>query len=147
MRGQAAAAAAGAACVVALVSGVLQGQAPERRTAARDAVYTAVQASRGSDQYATACAHCHATDLQGDVRKEIPSLAEGDFLVRWANRSLGELYGVISKDMPADRKGSLSPRAYADIVAYILSVNGFPAGAAELPADPAALAPVTVGTK
>ena len=25
------------------------------------------------------------------MRKEIPSLAEGDFLVRWANRSLGEL--------------------------------------------------------
>lgn len=122
-------------------------QAPSAQRAARDGVYTAVQAERGSDAYTTACAHCHASDLQGDVRKEIPSLAESDFFVRWGNRSVGELFEMISKDMPADQPGSLTPRKSADILAYILSVNGFPPGPAELPADAAELKPISIGTK
>ena len=35
--------------------------------------------------------------------------------------------------MPQGAPASLSPRAYADIVAYLLQVNEFPAGDAELP--------------
>jgi mono/diheme cytochrome c family protein len=114
---------------------------------AKDGVYTTAQAERGNDAYSTSCAHCHASDLQGDVRKEIPALAESDFFVRWSNRSLGELYEMISKDMPADKPGSLTPLKAADVLAYILSVNGFPAGPAELPADAARLKAIDLGTK
>jgi len=113
---------------------------------ARDGVYTAAQADRGNDAYGTSCAHCHASDLQGDVRKEIPSLAEGDFFVRWANRSLGELFDTISKDMPADRPGALAARQYADILAYILQVNKFPAGTSELPPDAGRLKQIGLGS-
>ena len=122
-------------------------QSPSPSRAARDGVYTAAQAERGSDVYATACAHCHASDLQGDVRKEIPSLAESDFFVRWANRSVGELFEMISKDMPADQPGSLTPRKSVDILAYILSTNGFPPGPAELPTDVTQLKAIGIGTK
>jgi len=104
-----------------------------------------VQSDRGSDAYASACAYCHASDLQGDVRKEIPSLAEGDFFVRWSNRSLGELFDLVSKDMPADKPGSLSARQVADILAYVLLVNKFPAGGTELPADSARLKSILIG--
>jgi hypothetical protein len=41
--------------------------------------------------------------------------------------------------MPDDDPGGLERRAYADVMAYLLRMNGYPAGAAELPADDAAL--------
>jgi hypothetical protein len=41
--------------------------------------------------------------------------------------------------MPQGRPGSLPPDAYSSIVAFYLRESGFPAGAAELPADPVAL--------
>lgn len=97
--------------------------------------YTEQQAMRGREEYITACAHCHSSDLLGDVRFEIPSLAEDDFFVRWGNRTAGELFHMISTDMPADKPGQLPATAYADILAYILQVNGFPAGSRELPPD------------
>jgi hypothetical protein len=37
--------------------------------------------------------------------------------------------------MPKTAPGSLSARDYADLIGYVLSVNGLPAGAAELPAE------------
>jgi len=98
-------------------------------------LYSKAQADRGAEEYRNACAHCHATDLLGDVRQEIPSLAESDFMVRWGGRPLGRLFAMIRTDMPADRPGQLPARAYGDILAYILEVNGFPAGTQDLPAD------------
>jgi len=57
------------------------------------------------------------------------------------------LFGTISKDMPADQPGSLTPRKSVDILAYILSANGFPPGSTELPADVAQLKAISIGTK
>jgi cytochrome c len=100
-----------------------------------DGVYTSQQADRGRDEYTTGCAHCHSSDLLGDVRLEIPSLAEDDFFVRWGGRTAAELFKVIRTDMPADKPGKLTTQAYVDILAYILQVNRFPAGSNELRAD------------
>jgi hypothetical protein len=44
------------------------------------------------------------------------------------------LVDYITRAMPLDRPGSLSPSANADITAFILKSNGFPAGAKELSA-------------
>jgi hypothetical protein len=41
--------------------------------------------------------------------------------------------------MPEDNPGSLTPSQAADVFAYILESNGFPAGPRELPADAEAL--------
>ena len=41
--------------------------------------------------------------------------------------------------MPQDSPGRLKPGEYADIVAYLLKLNGYPAGEAELPPDAAKL--------
>jgi cytochrome c len=105
------------------------------------AVYTEQQALRGREEYTTACAHCHSTDLLGDMRQEIPSLAEDDFFVRWNGRSAHDLYSMISTDMPMDKPGQLSTAAYLDILAYILQINRYPAGPAEL-RDAESLKPV-----
>jgi hypothetical protein len=41
--------------------------------------------------------------------------------------------------MPQDAPDSLGTAAYADIVSFMLNVNGSPAGSGELPLDPEAL--------
>jgi hypothetical protein len=41
--------------------------------------------------------------------------------------------------MPANRPGTLTRQQNADIVAYLLSFNQFPAGKEELPRDSASL--------
>jgi hypothetical protein len=42
------------------------------------------------------------------------------------------LFDYVATAMPLDRPGSLSRAANADILAFILKANGFPAGAKEL---------------
>ena len=49
--------------------------------------------------------------------------------------------------MPEDNPGSLQPQEYADILAYFLSINGYPAGQAELKGDDAAIGAVKVDVK
>jgi hypothetical protein len=46
---------------------------------------------------------------------------------------VGELYVRIRSSMPPGRPASLTPEAYADVVAYLLAANAFPAGRDELP--------------
>ncbi|MGE0446720.1 MAG: c-type cytochrome [Vicinamibacterales bacterium] len=107
-------------------------QAPEGRTV-WNGVYTTEQAGRGRDQFLAHCAECHMTDLSGG---EGPALVGDRFWTTWQETSVAALFDRISKNMPFDDDGKLAgslPRqSYVDIVAYILSSNGFPAGTAEL---------------
>ena len=47
--------------------------------------------------------------------------------------------------MPTGAPGTLAKRDYAAVVAYLLEVNGYPSGEAELPVDEAALEAIEVG--
>jgi quinoprotein glucose dehydrogenase len=96
-------------------------------------LYTAVQAARGRALYGQQCAVCHGADLEGV--EMAPSLAGGDFVDRWTGHSLGDLFERIRATMPKGKPGSLSREDNADITAYILSVNRFPAGSSDLSSD------------
>jgi mono/diheme cytochrome c family protein len=97
-----------------------------------DGVYTEAQARRGLTQYNDHCLDCHGEDLEGDA--ETPPLRGGTFMTNWDGQRLGDLYLRIRRDMPLNfEAGKLSPAANADLVAYILSINHFPPGVAELP--------------
>jgi hypothetical protein len=48
--------------------------------------------------------------------------------------------------MPADRPGKLDRPVNADILAYILKANQFPAGKTDLPPDDAVLASIVFHT-
>lgn len=102
---------------------------------ALDGMFTAGQASRGEQRFNQACATCHKVEEQTGV----------SFRAKWANTSLGDLFKVISTTMPQGTPGSLTADDYASIVAFYLRQSGYPAGAAELPANPAALTGVRVG--
>jgi mono/diheme cytochrome c family protein len=133
----------GSLVVAALTSSAIAGQGPMRTV--WDGVYTATQAERGKGAYMQACASCHADDLRG--KSTAPSLVEESFSFLWADMSIGELFERTRLLMPSDRPGSLPAATYADIIAFIASKNGFPAGTVELGADVAALKQILITEK
>src|SRR6202140_2340255 len=107
-----------------------------------DSVYSADQAKRGLDKYTQVCSSCHQGDLSGS--DQAPSLAGGEFLDRWDGQSVGDLADRIRLTMPQDDIGSLNIQMSADITAYLLQANSFPAGQEELKADRTALKAVMI---
>jgi S-disulfanyl-L-cysteine oxidoreductase SoxD len=100
---------------------------------ARAGVYTAEQARRGETLYGYSCKDCHGSTLVGGSLA--PPLVGKEFIDRWKDIAVGDLVDRISSTMPSSMPGSLTMQEYADAVAYILSVNKYPAGATELPTD------------
>ena len=98
-----------------------------------DGVFTQAQAERGRDQYRKSCATCHKADLLGE--SAAPPLAGPEFSQRWVGSTVDDLLTTIRRSMPQDAPDSLGTPAYADLVSYLLSVNGSPAGATEMPLE------------
>jgi len=99
-------------------------------------IYTSEQATRGKDKAVAACGACHGAMLNGGDLA--PTLSGNNFIGHWYDAKLSELVTKINTTMPADAPGSLKPDEYADIVAYILQANGFPAGQQALVVEPVA---------
>lgn len=119
-----------------------QGVAAQDTKSTWDGVFTEEQAARGAEQYEQECAQCHLEDLLGDGIA--PALIGTPFHFRWSELSVGDMLVAIRTTMPQGAPASLSPQAYVDIVAYMLSVNDFPAGDMELPTDQTALESIII---
>jgi mono/diheme cytochrome c family protein len=103
-------------------------------TSVHDGVYTEAQAQRGRDVFRTTCAECHGSrDFRGET-----------FYLSWAGTTVGRLVDTMIESMPEDAPGSLPLQQYLDVTAYILSLNGYPAGGAELPAAADVLAGIRI---
>lgn len=122
-----------AAAAIITAAGVFQFalRAEEPIRSVWDGVYTVEQAKRGQPLYVKSCGSCHAGDLSGG--ESAPPLAGGEFMSNWNGLTAGELFERIRITMPADKPGKLSREVNADILAYMLEANRFPAGSAELP--------------
>jgi mono/diheme cytochrome c family protein len=103
--------------------------APETRSV-WDGVYTQEQAERGGAVYGGECASCHGEDLMG--RDEATPLTGGQFMSNWDGLTVGDLFERVRVSMPQGEPGKLSGQQTADVLAYVLNVNGFPPGEAEL---------------
>ncbi|HEV3202451.1 MAG TPA: cytochrome c [Bryobacteraceae bacterium] len=110
-----------------------------------DGVYTKQQAGRGQSAYREECMKCHGENLLGG--EAAPGLAGDEFLPKWTGKTAGDLFERIRKTMPSEDPGNLSRRQYADIVAYILSVNEFPGGQKELESETEALNDIRIEAK
>ncbi len=88
-----------------------------------DGVFTAAQVETGKVVYDTTCSACHDMRFYRDTLKS------------WNNQPLLWLWESIMGTMPADNPGSLMLDEYTDVIAYILSENGFPAGETKLDPD------------
>jgi S-disulfanyl-L-cysteine oxidoreductase SoxD len=105
------------------------GQQGENTRSVHSGVYSAAQADRGVRVFESECSLCHApAEFAGRI-----------FQLTWNGRDVGTLFSQIRTTMPLDRPGSLPPDQYAAVVAYILRLNGYPAGEQALPVDPKAL--------
>lgn len=103
--------------------------APEAEASVGNAFYTTRQASRGDGLFGDNCVSCHS-----------PSEFRGSsFERRWTNRVVGDIYEFVLYSMPEDNPGGLPEQTYADIIAYLLSLNDFPAGDDDLPTSMDAL--------
>jgi quinoprotein glucose dehydrogenase len=118
----------------------LQAQAPNRSV--WDGVYTKEQADRGKALYKQHCGLCHGESLEGV--EMAPALAGGQFVDNWAGQTMGDLFERIRATMPRQKPGSLSRDINADITAYILNFNQFPASDKELPRDTQALKMISI---
>ena len=96
-------------------------------------IFTAEQVARGKEKAAAECAACHGAGLKGDVA---PTLVGADFIDHWYDARLGELALRIQNTMPQTAPGSLKADEYADIIAFVLAENGFPAGSETLKMTP-----------
>jgi len=110
-----------------------------------DGVFTADQSQRGERLASAACSSCHGDKLIGtDIG---PALMGEGFLSNWSGATAGDLFEKLQTTMPADGPGTLKPQQYADLLAYIFNINGFPAGSGEVAPDKAALKLVTIKAK
>jgi alcohol dehydrogenase (cytochrome c) len=87
--------------------------------------YTPAQAQQGRALYGANCAACHGPSLQGGAG---PALAGDNFRATWGTRTLGNLVAFEHAQMPPGRPGSVPEGDDIAITAFILQVNGAPAG-------------------
>ena len=134
-------------CAAVAAAAAAQTPATELRSI-RDGVFTADQAIRGQAAYTGPCDRCHGYKLDGAADDPdmlpAPPVAGPKFLRKWNGRSLAELFEYMRVAMPANNPGYLSEREWADIVAYMLSVSGMPAGGEVLRPDRGALAGIAI---
>lgn len=108
-----------AAFLAAPAPALAQSDEPTRTTL--DSVFSEEQATRGRAVYQRVCVQCHALDWYS-----------GDIVRAWEGAPLYNLFEIISTTMPENNPGSLSRREYVDMLAYILELNGMPAGEEDL---------------
>ncbi|MEP6779015.1 MAG: cytochrome c [Gemmatimonadaceae bacterium] len=109
------------------------GQAAAARST-KDRIYTAAQAAQGRDIYDGRCKSCHTAI----------SHTGAPFRANWDKRPLADLYDYIFEKMPKDSPGTLSSDEYTLVLAYILRMNGMPAGQEDLPYDKNALKTIRI---
>jgi alcohol dehydrogenase (cytochrome c) len=94
--------------------------------------FTDAQASDGATVYAASCATCHGAKLEGQSG---PSLSGSRFAATLQSYGTGQqMFDFISKQMPLNAPGSLTPAQYYAVSAYLLQQNGYPSGSQTLDA-------------
>jgi mono/diheme cytochrome c family protein len=102
-----------------------------------DGVYSDDQAKRGAEAFDRECAGCHGAGGAGGSMA--PALVGAAFTANYDGQTVGDLFDRNRTTMPVGREGKLSAQQIADITAFVLQVNKFPAGATELAAQSMAL--------
>jgi mono/diheme cytochrome c family protein len=105
-------------------------------------IYNPDQAERGRAVYSERCSACHGAAMNGTG--EAPSLIGGEFISHWDTMTVGDLYDRVRTTMPQNDPASLTREQYADVLAFLLKTNGFPAGAAPLDKRSEVLATITI---
>jgi mono/diheme cytochrome c family protein len=120
--------------------------AAQEPASASDGVYSEAQAMRGQDAFNADCATCHP-GKEGSGDGTAPRLWGPEFIARWADRTVGDILVTMRTTMPPNSPASLAKDTYADVLAYVLKMNGFPGGATDLGAGSTPLDRIAVAPK
>jgi cytochrome c5 len=107
---------------------------PDEIVSTSTGVYTAAQATRGEDTYMAICVACHPAG----------TYTTPAFKNAWNGRPLSDLFMLVSETMPKQEPASLTPKEYAQAVAYLLKINDVPTGKTELPTEIDALKKIKI---
>jgi mono/diheme cytochrome c family protein len=111
-----------------------------------DGVFTAAQAERGKNVAQQGrCTGCHGPELAGSERA--PALKGDAFLSNWEDGSVNRLFVKIRDTMPPSNAEQVAAAEKLDVLAYVLRVNGFPAGASDLRLDADTLDAIQIARK
>jgi mono/diheme cytochrome c family protein len=122
--------------------GLIGSTAMAQQISAASGVYTEADAQRGQASYASKCATCHGRNMTSNG--DAPSLVGEPFAFGWKGKTLGERFTTIKETMPPTDPGTLDDQLILDVIAYILKVNGYPAGSTALQPDPARLQQIVI---
>jgi mono/diheme cytochrome c family protein len=127
------------ACSASVATLALTSQTGDKPAASLS--YTEEQSTRGEAIYTKSCGFCH------DDKSMAPLLQGETFVRNWSDKNAGALFDKIQVTMPLNEPGTLTGQQSADLVAYILKLNHFPAGQEVLPRDPAVLGALSLSIK
>lgn len=126
------------------LAGVLAWSVPmaARSRSVWDGIYAPRQVERGKTVYVEICLRCHGETLLGgdDAR----ALVGETFMARWSGKALWDLFDITRRTMPDDGPAVLTRAQTANLMAYLLSANGVPAGQTDLTPDDAALKDIQI---
>ena len=122
---------------LAAIGGVFSALRAQTTRTVWDGVYTEAQAKRGALIYDLECASCHGPAGAGGGLA--PALTGAAFSANYDGLTVGDLFERNLRTMPIGREGELSRPQNADVTAYMLECNKFPAGKEELPTRAQAL--------
>lgn len=98
-------------------------------------VYKEEQAILGDTVFQRNCLSCHSPSFHSDEQ----------FKMNWIGRTVFDLFKLLKTTMPEDNIGGLTDEDYTRVIAYILKLNGFPAGADSLSTDSLAQKGIRIG--
>ncbi len=101
----------------------------QKKPAPPPALYTDAQAEAGKLTFQSNCAVCHGPTLEG---RSGPALKGPSFATPQAHFSVGDIFKILSLNMPAPAPGTLPQEDYVNIMSFLLQQNGYPAGATAL---------------
>jgi len=113
-----------------------QAQTPSDVRPATAGVYKEAQAISGDSLFQRNCVSCHTPQFHADEQ----------FRMNWLGRTVYDLFKLLKTTMPEDNIGGMSDDDYTRVIAYILKLNGFPAGTDSLSADSLAQKRIRIGS-
>ena len=106
--------------------------------AAQNVSYTDAQATRGAQLFNDNCMRCHGAGARGG---QGPALVGAQFDDDWRGKPAAAMYEYMSNNMPYDEPGTLDKDIYVNVLAWVLKMNGVPAGGQPLVQNPPGIIP------
>ncbi len=99
-----------------------------------DGVFSNEQAERGRTVFGDVCSACHTRG----------QFTDGTFRRNWEGRTMFDVFEQLRATMPNDSPGRLSRQEYVDVLIYLFSQQGYPAGNDELGSTAGALRQIRI---